>query len=97
MALDYAQTAALMADMAFRDRVKIACLHYAQYINGEDPGATAHNTRYRWAQATFTNPDNAVAQVMPALVMEGQVQADGAAISDANLQTAVEVTVNKLI
>jgi hypothetical protein len=97
MALDYAQSAALMADGAFSDRVKVACLHYAAYIVNEPSNVPAHSTRVRWGQATLVNPDSAVAQVLPTVIMDGQVQADGAAITDQNLQTAVETAVNKLL
>jgi hypothetical protein len=96
-ALDYAGSAALMADQAFRDRIKVASLHYAQYIIGESPSVTAHNTRYRWAQNTMVAPDTTVAQITPAVVMQDSVQQQGAAITDADLQTAVETTVNQLM
>lgn len=97
MPLDYAQTAALMNDGAFRDRVKVACLHFAEYIVGEAASVPAHNTRYKWAQNTLIMPDAAVAQVMPTLVMDPAVQDQGAAVTDPELQSATENAVNKLI
>jgi hypothetical protein len=42
-------------------------------------------------------PDAAAGQVTPPVVMDGAVQTDGAAITDAVLQTAVETTVNKML
>ena len=97
MALDYAQSAALMQDAAFRDRVRVACLHYAQYIVAVPASTTAHNTRYKWAQQTLVMPDAAAAQIMPTVVMQDAVQQQGAAISDTDLQTVVEVSINLLM
>jgi hypothetical protein len=97
MALDYASTAALMTNQAFRDRVKIACLKYADYVTNEGPGVTAHWTRLRWAQMCVGSPENAVQQIMPLLIMDGQVQLDGDAIIDNALQTSVETVINKLM
>jgi hypothetical protein len=97
MALDYASTAALMANQAFRDRVKIACLKYADYITNEGPGVNAHWTRLRWAQMCVGSPENGVQQIMPLLVMDAQVQLDGDAIIDTALQSSVEIAINKLM
>src|SRR5215471_1905826 len=74
MALDYLETAQLMTDPEFMQRTQISCLHYATYISGEAASAPAHNTRMRWAQATFNSPASAVTQVMPMLVMDAKVQ-----------------------
>ena len=97
MALDYQASADLMTDPAFQGRVKVACLKYATYIMDEAASTPAHATRVKWAQATFANPLGSAVQVTPVAVMDGQVQADGAAITDPNLQTAVETSVNKMI
>ena len=103
MALDYAQTAALMQDVVFRDRTKVACLHYATYISGEDKSVPAHNTRMRWAQNTFASPEQSAVQVMPVLVMDDKVQtagvdADGhSLITDPDLQSAVEASINSML
>lgn len=97
MPLDYTSSAELMNDMTFRGRVKTACLKYADYIVAEDPGTPAHSTRTRWSQQTLMSPDVSAAQVTPTVVMQPQVQTDGAAITDANLQTVVEVSVNKML
>lgn len=97
MALTYDQSAALMTDMQFRGRVKVACLNFATFIVGEEPTVPAHSTRIKWAQNTFLNPDMTAAQVQPPTVMDGQVQADGSAITDSALQSSVEATVNKML
>ncbi len=97
MALDYKATADLMNDVEFRGRVKVSCLHFANYIVGEATTVPAHNTRYKWAQQTMLMPDASAGQVIPVVVMDDAVQQDGAAITDAALQPAVENAVNKML
>lgn len=97
MALTYEQSAELMNDPAFRGRVKVACLRFATFILDEAPTVPAHSSRIRWAQNTFAMPDAAAGAATPPTVMDGAVQTDGAAITDAVLQTAVETTVNKML
>src|SRR5262245_60001541 len=97
MALTYQQSADLMADVAFKDRVKVCCLNYAGNIMNEAANVAAHQTRIKWSQRTFTNPESVAMEVISPTVMDAAVQTDGAAISDAALQTAVETTVNKML
>ena len=97
MALTYQQSSDLMNDFQFRGRIKVAVLHFATYIAGEEPGTTAHNSRYRWAQNAFQSPDTTAATIHPAVVMTDNVQQDGAEIDDVTLQSAVESVVNKII
>ena len=97
MAIDYLATNALMSDQEFLGRSRIACLHYASYISGEDQSAPAHATRMRWALQTIANPDTSLTQILTTLVMDDKVQTAGAAITDADLQTAVETSVNRYI
>ena len=97
MALDYAASAELMNDQAFRGRTKVAVLKYATHIVNEAPNVEAHSARYRWAQATFAQPDMAAANITPMVVMDPSVQQDGAAVTDPILQVAVETIVNKIL
>ena len=97
MALDYADTSRLMGNQSFRDRVKIACMKFADYISNEALAVPAHWTRLRWAQMVFNSPESAVQQIMPILVMDPQVQLDGEDITDAALQPVVEAAINKLM
>lgn len=97
MAITYAESAELMKDSTFQGRSEIACLRYASYIQGEDPSIPAHATRMRWAQATVANVTASVAQIMPVLIMDDKVQDAGSAITDPDLQSAVETSVNKFI
>jgi hypothetical protein len=95
--MTYTESNALMTDIEFRGRVKVACLKFADYISGEPPDTPGHNSRTHWASTCFTGPDMVAAQVQPPTVMTVAVQADGAAISDPLLQMAVETTVNKML
>jgi hypothetical protein len=95
--MTYTESAALMTDMEFRGRVKVAALKYADSIIGEPTGTAAHNTRLRWATSTLQQPDQAAMQIQPPVVMDSAVQADGAEITDAALQGSVEAVVNKLM
>ena len=97
MALTYSDSAALMLDQDFRGRIKVSALHYANTVNGEPPNTPAHNTRYKWAQQAMLSPDSTATQLQPVVVMDDTVQAQGAAISDTDLQTAVEYAIQKLI
>jgi hypothetical protein len=97
MPITYDESAALMQDLAFRGRVKVSCLKFADYILNEAPTVPAHNARVRWANTTFQVPEQSAIQVQPPTVMDPAVQTAGAAITDAALQTAVENVVNKML
>ena len=95
--MTYEESAALMSDQAFRGRVKVAALKYADSILVESNTVPAHNTRERWALQTFQNPEMVAGQLQPPTVMDAAVQAAGAAIEDAALQGSVETVVNKML
>jgi hypothetical protein len=97
MAITYDESAQLMNDVSFRGRVKVACLKFATYIQAEPDTTPAHPTRLRWAQNTALAPDGIAAQVAPSVVMDDKVQTQGASISDADLQTATETAINKIL
>lgn len=95
--MNYTESAALTTDAEFRGRVKIACLKYADSIMNEANTVPAHSSRLKWAQSAMQSPDMVAAQVQPPTVMDAAVQAAGAAVTDAELQGAVETTVNRLL
>src|SRR4029079_9457668 len=95
--MTYEESDALTKDATFRGRVKIAALKYAGSIFIEPDTTAAHNTRVRWAQNTYQNPDVVAGQLQPPVVLDPAVQQDGADIPDAGLQAAVEGVVNKLM
>ena len=95
--MTYEESAALMQDQPFRGRIKVSILKYVGFIMIEPPETMAHSSRYRWAQAASQNPDMTAAQIQPMVVMDPQVQLEGDAVEDSELQTAVEGVVNKII
>lgn len=95
--MTYEETYALMNNQAFRGRVLVACTKFAAYIADEAPNVPAHPTRYKWSQNTLTSPEASMTRVIPTVVWDTAVQADGAAIADTSLQGAVESAVAKLI
>jgi len=97
MALTYDDSAKLMNDSTFRGRVKTACLSYAQYISIEASNTPAHNSRYRWAQNCFQQPDMVAQQITQPVVLNPNVQSAGSAITDADLQAAVQAVVDAIM
>lgn len=95
--MTYTESAALMVDIEFRGRIKVACLTYAKYIMDEAGSTPAHNSRMKWAGQTYQSPDQVAQQVQHPTVMDAAVQADGAAITDSGLQSAVEKVVNQTL
>ena len=97
MALTYEESSGLMNDTIFRGRVKVSCLKYAKYILNESTITPAHTTRVKWAQNTVQSPDMVANQMTPPVVMQDSVQAQGSAISDTDLQSAVETVINEVM
>lgn len=95
--MTYEESAALMTNQAFRGRVKVACLNYADSILVQVAEVSGRTAQVRWATQTFAQPDVAAQQAQPPTVMDPAVQADGASISDDLLQAAVQATVNKML
>jgi hypothetical protein len=95
--MTYTESAALMIDMDFKGRIKVAALKFADSIFIEASSTAAHSSRLRWATNTFTQPDMAAGQLQPPTVMDPAVQTSGSEITDAGLQAAVEGVVNKML
>ena len=95
--MTYEESAALMNDFQFRGRIKVASLKYADFIMLEAASVPAHNARVRWATGAFQNPELAAQTLHSPVVMDPAVQAEGAAVDDSELQSAVENVINKMI
>ena len=95
--MTYEQSAALMLDVTFRGRCKVAVIKFADAIFNKQESAAGDNARLRWAQTTFQQPDMAAQQVQPPTVMDAAVQAAGSDVTDPALQAAVEAVVNKML
>ena len=97
------ESATLMQNVIFRGRIKVEALRYADAILIEAASVPAHNTRVKWAQATFAAPDQAASALQPGVVMDPAVQGaaidpDGdSAITDVALGGAVQAAVNKML
>jgi hypothetical protein len=95
--ITYEEAAALTTDLVFRGRVKIACIKFAYYILDEAVSIPAHNSRVKWANRTLSQPDQVALEVQNNVVVDAKVQESGATITDVDLQSAVETTVNKML
>ena len=95
--LTYDKSATLMNDLSFRGRIKVAVLKFADSIINEQPNVNAHNTRYKWAQMAIGSSEMVAGNVQPIVVMDPAVQAAGADIDDAGLQSAVEMALQKTL
>jgi len=92
--MTFEESAQLMNDPTFRGRVKVAALTYAQYILQSGP---LGNSRFQWAQRTMQTPDQTAQTLVPAVVMNVNVQQNGANTDDPNLQAAVQVVAEIMI
>lgn len=95
--MTYDESALLMTNLEFRGRVKVSALKYAGSIMIEPTSTAAHNTRVRWAQNCYQQPDMVAGQLQSPVVMDPAVQADGADIADVALQAAVEGVINQMM
>ena len=101
--MTYEESSALMQNIPFRGRIKVAALKFADSIMIEAISVPAHNTRLRWAQATFNAPDQTASTLQPPVTIDPAVQAVGldtdgdSLITDAALQVTVETVVNKTL
>ena len=95
--MTYKEQNALMTDMDFQGRIKVAVLKYSTSILDEPSTTVAHNTRLKWANNAAQNPQQVAQTLQPNVVMDANVQTAGAAITDELLQASVEATVNKLM
>lgn len=95
--MTYEESAQLMIDQTFRGRIKVAMLKYASFIQNEPPSTQGHSARYRWAQEAGKHPDENAGQLQPMVVMDPEVQTQGAAIGDPALQSSVEAVINKIV
>jgi hypothetical protein len=86
-----------MSDMTFRGRVKVACIRYADSIVISNVAVSTHTAAVKWAFRCFQVPDTVAGEVQSPTVMDGKVQTAGSAVTDQDLQSAVETTVGKVI
>lgn len=88
MALTFLESATLMNNLDFINRVKVAALQYAQYIQLQ---SAIPNSKTSWAQRTIQQPDQTARVLTPGVVMNPNVQQAGEEVTDNNLSAAVQV------
>jgi hypothetical protein len=95
MAMTDEESAALMNDIPFRNRIKVSALKYADALLNRPTDTPGINQQRAWGKNTQTMPDTVAMQLQPVVVMDTAVQEAGASITDAALQVVVETAVNK--
>jgi hypothetical protein len=99
---NYTDLATLRKDATFKARVEIAVAKYALYIMDESPAMASHKVRFAWASNALLNPGSVGEGLIPSIVLDGTVAAayaskNQADITDAQLQSAVEASVNRFL
>lgn len=90
--MTYVESAALMKDQTFMGRVKVAALNYAQSLSLQP---SLSNSQSKWINQAMTQSDFMAQMLTPPVVMNPNVQQGGAAVSDADLQAAVQAVANQ--
>jgi hypothetical protein len=89
------ESAALMTDIPFRNRVKVSALKYADVLLNRPTDTPGVNGQRSTAKTIQQNPDQYAMQIQPTVVMDPSVQSAGAAVTDPALQIAVETVINR--
>jgi hypothetical protein len=82
------ESANLMNNPDFRNRVKASALQYALFIQTQPNNS---NSRANWAQRMLQSPDQMATQLAGGVVMNVNVQQGGENVTDQNLAAAVQV------
>lgn len=92
----YIELFSINSNDELRNRVAVACLVAAEAIRNESDQKANHANRLTWAKGVFENPkDKAIAMLWAILAANKDLTvAQIVAVSDANLQTAVNNAVN---
>jgi hypothetical protein len=96
----YLQLAALKTNADFVARVEIGVAKFAEYKLDENPAAQGHALSVKWAQNALANPASVAAGLLPAVVLDGNIAAKAATpadLTDAEVQSAVEVAINRVL
>lgn len=84
------ERANLVQDADFIKRCSQAVVKFAVYILNETPAAANHKARHRWASAAILNPMATASAIAPAVTLEASVDYGLGAVTDGDLQIAVE-------
>ena len=89
----YLEIYALKTDPEFRSRVGTSLIVYATYLLGQPAERPWHEQEVNWARRASSNTDDQIYRVMGFVLGDAKVKDELGAISDADLQTVVEVAV----
>jgi len=92
--MTFEESATLINDPTFRGRVKVAALVYAQYLSLQPNNSSR---RSDWIFNTLRAPDIATQTLTPSVVINPNVQQEGASVTDPNLQAAVQMAADTLM
>jgi hypothetical protein len=93
----YSDLAGFRNSSAFTDRCTLAIASYAKYILGQ---TNVPARKYAWAQNTFLNPNGVFQQLSNGIVLDptftglANGTADISSITDAQVDSAVQTTIN---
>ena|SRR3990167_6079335 len=100
----YQELSQLAAFSGLIDRSSIAILKYGQFIADESADTAFHRSRFNWAMSAITNPRGVADPLLTRIAFDPIFSdqdpwtdaATGlAAVTDAQLQAAVETAVNR--
>jgi hypothetical protein len=89
----YLEIYALKNDAEFKSRTGTALINYATYLLGQPATRPWHEQEVAWSRRASVSTDDMIYRVMGFVLGDPQVQTDLGEISDAALQTVVEVAV----
>lgn len=94
----YKDAFALLDDGELQARVRYAILHSAAYILIEDKETVDHANRVDWAHKAFREQlQMPLRQVLLYVITDANVQTAGAAVTDVQLQGAVDAILPTLV
>src|ERR1019366_575037 len=92
----YAALIAVATNPGFLLRVQLAVVKFAMYILDEAGSVTNHANRKLWAQTAVVGSMGVANTIAPSLVLDNNVSVNLTAITDAQLQAAVENQIQAL-
>lgn len=94
----YAEIDTLSKDAAFVGKLEVAVIKYTEYILSEDPATAYHAVRMRWANTVVqSGAAPVVSKIALAVAFDSVMQANLASYTDAQLQSAAEVRINRIM
>jgi hypothetical protein len=78
--------------------VEVAVIKYTDYILSESTTTDNHTKRWNWAvQAAQNGPSSVASRIAANVAWDGTIQAQLGAATDAQIQSAVEAWINRLL